>query len=187
MNDNQPRVVVLDRDGVINQESAEFVKTTDEWKPLAGSLNAIAELSRAGFLVTVATNQSGVGRGLLTTETLEAIHRKMIDCARAAGGKIDGIFVCPHRPDEGCDCRKPKPAMLQQIAIRFSCDPAGMHVIGDSIRDLEAAQSVGARPILVRTGNGRKSEKLLPANSPVRVFDNLADAARALINGLPQT
>lgn len=185
MNDNQPRIIVLDRDGVINQDSPEFVKTTDEWEPLPGSLDAIAALSRAGFLVTVATNQSGVGRGLLTAEILEAIHKKMADCIRGAGGRLDGIFVCPHRPDEGCDCRKPNPGMLHQIATRFSCDPAVLHVIGDSMRDLESAQAVGAEPILVRTGNGRESEKLLPAHSPVRVFDNLADAARALINDFP--
>ncbi|MDH3510489.1 MAG: D-glycero-beta-D-manno-heptose 1,7-bisphosphate 7-phosphatase [Gammaproteobacteria bacterium] len=185
MNDNRPQVIVLDRDGVINQDSPEFVKTTDEWLPLPGSLDAIAALSRAGFLVTVATNQSGVGRGLLTAEMLEEIHKKMVDSIRAAGGKLDGIFVCPHRPDDGCDCRKPNPGMLHQIARRFCSDPAGLRVIGDSIRDLEAAQAVGARPILVRTGNGRKTEKLLPDDSHVRVFDSLADVARALIKDLP--
>jgi D-glycero-D-manno-heptose 1,7-bisphosphate phosphatase len=185
VSDNRPRVIVLDRDGVINHESPEFVKTADEWEPLPGSLEAIAALGRAGFLVTVATNQSGVGRGLLTADTLEAIHEKMSASVQAAGGQLDGIFVCPHRPDEGCDCRKPNPGLLHQIAARFSCEPGHLLVIGDSIRDLEAAQSVDATPILVRTGNGRWSEKLLSGNSPVRVFDDLADAARAMINGLP--
>jgi D-glycero-D-manno-heptose 1,7-bisphosphate phosphatase len=142
VNDKRPQVIVLDRDGVINRDSPEFVKTIDEWVPLPGSLEAIATLSRAGFLVTVATNQSGVGRGLLTAEILGAIHKKMTDSIRAAGGRLDGIFVCPHRPDDGCDCRKPNPGMLQQIASRFCCDPAGLHVIGDSIRDLEAPRQL---------------------------------------------
>lgn len=186
MNDQRRQIIVLDRDGVINRDSTEFIKTIDEWVPLPGSLDAIAALSQAGFLVTVATNQSGVGRGLLAAETLEAIHEKMTDGIEAAGGRLDGIFVCPHRPDDGCDCRKPNPGMLHQIASRFSCDPAGLLVIGDSIRDLEAAQAVGAKQILVRTGNGRKSEKLLPDDSCVRVFDNLADVARALTIDLPQ-
>ena len=185
MSDNQPRIVVLDRDGVINHESAAYIKSTEEWEPLPGSLDAIATLCHAGFIVTVATNQSGVGRGFLTAETLDAIHEKMIDGVKAAGGNIDGIFICPHRPDEGCRCRKPNPGMLHQVADKFSCRPADMLVIGDSIRDLQAAEAVGARPILVRTGNGQKAEKLLAGNSPVRVFGNLADAARALINGLP--
>jgi D-glycero-D-manno-heptose 1,7-bisphosphate phosphatase len=184
MNENQTRIIVLDRDGVINEESDDYIKTPDEWIPLPGSLDAISALSRAGFRLAITTNQSGVGRGLYTLEMLESIHDKMIACIRAAGGKVDGIFFCPHLPDEGCDCRKPKPGMLRQVAMLFDCDPASLQVIGDSMRDLEAARSVGARPILVRTGYGRETEKLLPDNSPVRVFDNLAEAASALTNGL---
>lgn len=185
MNENQTRIIVLDRDGVINEESDDFIKTPDEWIPLPGSLDAISALSHAGFRIAVTTNQSGVGRGLYTLEMLESIHEKMITSIHAAGGEVDGIFFCPHLPDEGCDCRKPKPGMLRQVAMLFDCDPGSIQVIGDSMRDLEAAQSFGAKSILVRTGYGRETEKLLPDNYPVRVFDNLADAASALINGLP--
>lgn len=184
MSERQQRFIVLDRDGVINEDSDDFIKTPAEWLPLPGSLDAIAALGRAGFRITIATNQSGVGRGLYTIAILDAIHEKMINSIRAAGGKIDGIFFCPHLPDAGCDCRKPEPGMLLQAAALFSCDPSDLRVIGDSMRDLEAAQSVGARPILVRTGYGKDTERRLPADSTVAIFDNLADAAGDLIKDL---
>ena len=184
MSENQPRIIVLDRDGVINEESDEFVKSPAEWIPLAGSLEAIAALTHAGFRMAIATNQSGVGRGLYTVEMLESIHEKMIASIHAAGGKIDAVFFCPHLPSDNCDCRKPKPGLLLEVAKLFGCAPASMQIIGDSIRDLQAAQSVGAQSILVRTGYGQKSEKLLPGDSSIQVFDNLADAASALISGL---
>jgi len=182
---NQPRYIVLDRDGVINEESDEYIKTPAEWTPLAGSLDAIAALTRAGFRMAVATNQSGVGRGLYTVEMLESIHKKMFASIDAAGGKIDAVFFCPHLPTDACDCRKPKPGLLLEVAKLFDCAPASLQIIGDSIRDLQAAQSVGAKSILVRTGYGQKSEKLLPSDSAIQVFDNLADAASDLISGLP--
>lgn len=184
MSEIQRRFLVLDRDGVINEDSDDYIKSPDEWVPLPGSLDAIAALSRAGFRMTVATNQSGVGRGLYTLETLDAIHEKMMGSIRAAGGTIERIFFCPHTPEEGCDCRKPKPGMLLEAAALFACDPSACRVIGDSMRDLEAAELVGAEPILVRTGYGLETEEVLPVGSPVRVFDNLADAADELIQNL---
>jgi D-glycero-D-manno-heptose 1,7-bisphosphate phosphatase len=177
-----PRLVVLDRDGVINRDSDDFIKTPDEWQPLPGSLEAIASLCDAGFRVVVATNQSGVGRGLFDAEMLELIHRKMIDGIQAAGGELQGIFVCPHHPDENCDCRKPKPGLLRQIEQSLSQSLAGLPVIGDSKRDLDAAAAAGANGILVRTGNGVTTEKSLHDTDNIAVFDDLADAARALIH-----
>jgi len=184
MSNKQPGLVVLDRDGVINHDSPDFIKTPDEWRPLPGSLDAIAALSRAGFQVVVATNQSGVGRGLLTSDDLNAIHRKMLDNIRATGGQLQGIFVCPHRPDEACECRKPKPGLLRQVEVKFSCSLANCPVIGDSVRDLEAANAVQARAILVRTGNGTATEQAMADNDDLLVFDDLAGAAEKLIDEL---
>jgi D-glycero-D-manno-heptose 1,7-bisphosphate phosphatase len=175
------KLVVLDRDGVVNHESVEFIRTPDEWIPLPGSIEAIRDLSRAGFTVVVATNQSGVGRGHLTAVTLEAIHRKMTAAVEAAGGRIAGIFVCPHTPDANCDCRKPRAGLLRQIESAFGVSLAGRPIIGDSERDLRAAKAVGARAILVRTGNGLDAERLLAPQDCVPVYDDLAAAARDLI------
>jgi D-glycero-D-manno-heptose 1,7-bisphosphate phosphatase len=174
-------LVVLDRDGVINRESAAFIKSADEWLPLPGSLEAIATLSRAGFAVVVATNQSGVGRGLIRPSALEEIHRRMIQGVEQAGGKLAGIFFCPHRPEDDCSCRKPRPGLLQQIEAHFGCSLKGQPVIGDSARDLQAAAAVGARAILVRTGNGLKTERELDSSIEVEIFDDLAAAANSLI------
>ena len=154
-------LVILDRDGVINRESNEFVKTPDEWIPLAGSIQAIASLSEAGYTVAVASNQSGVARGLFDRKALRAMHRKLRRLVSSAGGHIDRIVVCPHGPDDGCACRKPKPGLLYRLGRHYRTDLAGVPVIGDSLRDLEAAERAGARPILVRTGNGRKTERAL--------------------------
>jgi D-glycero-D-manno-heptose 1,7-bisphosphate phosphatase len=173
--------VVLDRDGVINRESAAFIKSADEWLPLPGSLEAIGALSRAGFAVVVATNQSGVGRGLISRSALEEIHGRMVRGVEQAGGKLAGIFFCPHRPEDGCNCRKPRPGLLQQIEVQFGCSLKGRPVIGDSRRDLQAAEAIGARAILVRTGNGRQTERELDSGSMVEVFDDLAAAAESLI------
>lgn len=174
-------LVVVDRDGVINRESADFIRSPAEWSPLPGSLQAIADLTRAGFAVVVATNQSGVGRGLFSAETLADIHRKMTAAVEASGGRLAGIFVCPHAPGDGCDCRKPLPGLLRQIEAAFGVSLAGAPVVGDSERDIRAAQAVEARPILVRTGNGRATEALLAPGDGVEVFDDLAAAARSLI------
>lgn len=179
------RLVVLDRDGVINRESAEFIRTPDEWLPLPGSIEAIAALTRAGFTVVVASNQSGVGRGLFTADTLAAIHARMTGAVQAAGGRLDAIFFCPHRPEDGCDCRKPRPGLLRQIEARYGRSLAGQPVIGDSYRDLEAAWRVGARAILVRTGNGVETEGRLTPGSAVEVWPDLAAIATQLIAETP--
>ncbi len=175
-------LVILDRDGVINHDSAEFVKAPSEWVPIPGSIEAIASLDRAGYTVTVASNQSGLGRGLFDRRALRAMHRKLRKLVSAAGGHVDRIVVCPHAPGNGCACRKPKPGLLRRLGRHYGADLADTPVIGDSLRDLEAAASVGARPILVRTGNGRKTEKTLHDTfADIEIYDDLAAAASALV------
>jgi D-glycero-D-manno-heptose 1,7-bisphosphate phosphatase len=175
------KLVILDRDGVINRDSAEFVKNIDEFSPLPGSIDAIAVLFRAGYTVAVASNQSGLARGLFDRRALRAMHRKLRRLVAAAGGRIDRIIVCPHGPDDGCSCRKPRPGLLLRLARHYGTTLDGVPVIGDSLRDLEAAAAVGATPILVRTGNGRKTARRLPpALQEVPVFDDLAAAAKEL-------
>ncbi|MCS4504965.1 D-glycero-beta-D-manno-heptose 1,7-bisphosphate 7-phosphatase [Arhodomonas aquaeolei] len=173
-------LVILDRDGVINADSEAFIRTAAQWQPLPGSLEAIARLNRCGFDVVVCTNQSGVARGLITPADLEAIHARMLEAIRAAGGDLRGIFVCPHGPDDGCDCRKPAPGLLHQVARRLGRPVAGAHLVGDSARDLDAARAADARPLLVRTGKG---EATLAAGTAgdAPVFDDLASAAEAII------
>jgi D-glycero-D-manno-heptose 1,7-bisphosphate phosphatase len=176
------RLVILDRDGVINHDSREFVKSADEWLPLDGSIEAIATLSRAGFVVAVASNQSGLARGLFDTSSLAAMHKKLHDLVAVAGGRVDHIAICPHGPDDGCDCRKPRPGLLHQIGERFDTSLAGAPVVGDSLRDIQAAASVDARPILVRTGNGKRTEDMLPPElSSIEVYDDLGAAVTALL------
>lgn len=176
------RLVVLDRDGVINQDSAAFVKSAAEWIPLPGSIEAIARLTEAGFTVAVASNQSGLARGLFNRSALRGMHRKLRRLVAAEGGKVDRIVVCPHGPDDGCDCRKPGPGLLNRLARHYAIALDNVPVIGDSRRDLEAAISAGARPILVRTGNGEKTARALDgALRKVEVFADLATAADALI------
>lgn len=175
------RLVILDRDGVINRDSSEFVKSADEWQPLPDSIDAIAKLSRAGFTVAIASNQSGLARGLFDRRALRAMHRKLRALVAAAGGRVARIVVCPHAPDAACHCRKPKPGLLLRLAKFFGTDLDGVPVIGDSLRDLEAAVAVGATPILVRSGNGRSTEASLPKSlRNIAVYDNLAEAANAL-------
>lgn len=177
------RLVVLDRDGVINHDSDAFIKSAAEWKPIDGSLEAIALLSGNGFTVAVASNQSGIGRGLLDRSALYSIHRKMRRAARAAGGRIDCIVYCPHLPDDGCDCRKPAPGLLEQLARHYRVSLRGVPVVGDSERDLAAARAVSARPVLVLTGNGRKTKaELEKLRLPVECYDDLLAAAKALVN-----
>ena len=174
-------LVILDRDGVINRDSADFVKTPDEWQPLPGSIEAIAALSKAGFTVAVASNQSGLARGLLDRKALRAMHRKLRRLVASEGGRVDRIVVCPHGPDDGCRCRKPAPGLLERLAKHYGRSLAGVPVIGDSPRDLEAAAAAGAMPILVRTGNGTRTEAQLPgAFRNIRVYDDLAAAAAVL-------
>ncbi len=174
-------LIVLDRDGVINRDSPDFVKNPEEWIALPGSPEAIAQLTDAGFTVVVATNQSGVARGLFSPDMLTAIHNKMSAVITRAGGHIDAIHVCPHGPDEGCDCRKPGTGLLRDIAVTYACKPGELIVIGDSLRDLQSAWAFGAEAVLVRTGNGAETEHSLPTGRRVEVFDDLAAAAQWLV------
>lgn len=178
------RLVILDRDGVINEERADYVRSVDQWRPLPGSLKAIARLCRAGLAVAVATNQSGVGRGLMPASALEAIHARMHTAVRAAGGDLAGVFHCPHTPEDNCRCRKPLPGLLKQIERVVGLPVAGEYMVGDSMRDLEAGVAAGARPALVRTGFGAATERELPPESTVAVFDDLAAFAAWLLEGL---
>jgi D-glycero-D-manno-heptose 1,7-bisphosphate phosphatase len=174
------KLIILDRDGVINQDSADYVKSPDEWIALPGSLEAIARMNRAGYRVVVATNQSGLGRGMFNAATLNAIHAKFKIQLAKVGGVIDGIFICPHTPDDGCQCRKPLTGLYQSIAHRFDIDLAGIPSVGDSGRDLQAASAAGCQPWLVLTGNGPGT--LATSNLPpdTMVWDNLTAVAEAL-------
>ena len=168
------KLIVLDRDGVINEDSDAYVKTLEEWVPIPGSLEAIARLSKAGWTVAVATNQSGIARGMFDASTLADMHFRMQQLVMEQGGRIDLIVHCPHGPDEGCECRKPKPGMFRVIAEHFSLpDLKGVPVVGDSHRDLHAGLLLGGVPYLVRTGKGlRTLEGTLPSGT--QVFDDLA-------------
>ena len=146
------KLIILDRDGVINFDSDHFIKSPAEWKPIPGSLEAIARLTQAGYRVVVASNQSGIDRGLFDMDTLNAIHDKMHRAVRTAGGRIDAIFYCPHSADSNCSCRKPKPGMFERIAACFNADLGEAYAIGDSLRDLQAAARAGAKPVLVLSG-----------------------------------
>jgi D-glycero-D-manno-heptose 1,7-bisphosphate phosphatase len=152
------KLIILDRDGVINFDSDEFIKSPDEWIPIPGSLEAIARLNQAGYRVVVATNQSGVARGLFNIVTLNSIHQKMHAAAQRVGADIDAVFFCPHAADDNCDCRKPKPGMLHDIGKRFGAGLKGVPNVGDSLRDLQAGFVAGCTPYLVLTGKGEKTQ-----------------------------
>ena len=175
------KLVILDRDGVINQDSDQFIKNTTEWKPIPGSLEAIAKLNHAGYRVVVASNQSGIGRGLLDMGALNAINDKMYRVLGQVGGRIDALFYCPHAAEANCDCRKPKPGMFVDIAQRFNVALAGVPCIGDSLRDLQAAATAGAQPMLVLTGKGAKTKIAggIPDGTPI--FADLAQAVRHIV------
>lgn len=176
------KLVVLDRDGVINFDSARFIKSPDEWRAIPGSLEAIATLNQRGYRVVVATNQSGIGRGLLDMAAFNAINDKMTRQLAHVGGRIDAIFYCPHAADSQCQCRKPLPGMLHEIGRRFNSDLKDVPAVGDALRDLQAAHAVGARPYLVTTGKGKLTlkENALPATTVV--FDDLATVAQHLVS-----
>ncbi len=175
------KLIILDRDGVINQDSDNYIKSVDEFIPLPGSIEAIARLNQAGYRVTVATNQSGIARGYYDIATLNAMHEKLRRLLSSHGGVIDMIAFCPHGPDDNCNCRKPKAGMYRDIAKRFEISLQGVPVIGDSLRDLTAANEVGARPILVRTGKGERTLEKGEGLEGVEVYDNLAAAVSALL------
>lgn len=177
------KLIILDRDGVINEDSEQFIKSPEEWVPIAGSLEAIARLHREGYRVVVITNQSGVARGLFDTDTLMKIHAKMIESVRAKGGEIDSIFFCSHGPDDGCRCRKPLPGLFEEVSDRLKTNLHGVYAVGDSERDLVAARAVQARPVLVRTGKGKRTARKSKQLDGVPIFDDLVSFTDALLSG----
>lgn len=181
------KLVILDRDGVINEDSDAYVKSVEEWIPLPGSIEAIAQLYKAGYTIVVATNQSGVGRGLFDLDELEAMHAKLADLLLDAGAELAGIFYCPHQPEDQCHCRKPAPGLLDAIAGEFDLSLSGVPIVGDSLRDLQAGLAHHCEPILVRTGKGKKTEVKLPDQPEIelqqaRVFDDLSQVANYLLD-----
>ncbi len=175
------KLIILDRDGVINEDSDEYIKSVDEWQPIPGSIEAICKLSQHEYRVVVATNQSGIARGLFDLDALTQMHEKLHQLLNNAGGKVEAIFFCPHGPDDGCDCRKPKPGMLRDISDRLRVDLNGVPVVGDSLRDMQAAEAVGARPILVRTGKGARTLEKLGKNTNYETYDDLSACVDALL------
>ncbi|MDP5007413.1 MAG: D-glycero-beta-D-manno-heptose 1,7-bisphosphate 7-phosphatase [Glaciimonas sp.] len=179
------KLIILDRDGVINQDSDAFIKSPDEWVAIKGSLEAIARLNQAGYRVVVATNQSGIARGLFDIQDLNAIHQKMHAAAQIVGAEIDAVFFCPHAADDHCDCRKPKPGMFHDIARRFEINlrnhVAGVPVVGDSLRDLQAGFVAGCTPHLVLTGKGEKTLEKGGLPPGTTVYPNLAAVVDALL------
>lgn len=174
------KLIVLDRDGTINHDSDQYIKSPAEWKPIPGSLEAIARLNHGGWRVVVATNQSGLARGLFDMATLNAIHAEMHRAAAHAGGRIDAIFFCPHAADADCGCRKPRPGMLHEIARRLNVELAGVPVVGDSLKDLQAAAAVGAQPMLVLTGKGKRTREAGELPAGTEIYPDLAAIAARL-------
>lgn len=179
------KIIVLDRDGVINEDSDDYIKSPEEWVAVPGSLEAIAALNMIGYKVTVATNQSGLGRGLFDEIALAKIHQKMCSMVEESGGFIEGVFYCPHLPDAGCECRKPRTGLLARIEDELYDTLAGCYFVGDSLKDLQAARAFNMKPVLVRTGKGRVTENQLIEleGDPIPVFDNLAQFVEL---GLPR-
>jgi D-glycero-D-manno-heptose 1,7-bisphosphate phosphatase len=174
------KLVILDRDGTINEDSDQYIKSPAEWKPIPGSLQAIARLTQGGWRVVVATNQSGIARGLFDMATLNAIHAEMHRAVNLAGGRIEAIFFCPHAAEANCGCRKPRPGLLREIASRMDVELDGVPMIGDSLRDLEAAAAAGAKPCLVLTGKGKKTRAAGGLPPGTEIFADLAAAAARL-------
>lgn len=176
------KLIILDRDGVINEDSDAYIKSPEEFIPLPGSLEAISRLKKAGYTIAVATNQSGIARGYFDETTLAAMHEKLARLLDQHGGAIDYIAYCPHGPDDHCACRKPQPGLLQEISKHFKTDLHDVPMIGDSLRDIQAAQTVGGNPILVKTGKGERTlETATTELEHVPVYANLANAVDALL------
>lgn len=175
------KLIILDRDGVINHDSDAFIKSPDEWKPLPGALEAIARLNQANYRVVVATNQSGIARGLFDMSDLNAINMKMHEAAQVLGASIDAVFFCPHLAEDNCDCRKPKPGMFNEIANRYNISLRGVPTVGDSLRDLQAGYSVGCVPYLVLTGKGKKTQETGGTPPGTIVLPNLAAVVDKLL------
>ncbi|WP_396588066.1 D-glycero-beta-D-manno-heptose 1,7-bisphosphate 7-phosphatase [Bermanella sp. R86510] len=175
------KIIVLDRDGVINLDSDEYVKTLDEWQPITGSIKAIALLSKAGYKIAVATNQSGIARGYFDETTLAQMHEKMRNLVKAEGGEIDYITYCPHGPDDNCQCRKPLPGLIDQIEQLSGLSCANSYMVGDSLRDLQAGVAKGLKPVLVLTGKGQRTlDKGMPLDD-VAIFDDLLEFSEWLL------
>ena len=174
-------LILLDRDGVINADSDAFIKSPEEFHPLPGSLEAIARLKRAGWHIWVCTNQSGVARGLFDLATLAAIHARLAHLLAAHDATLDGLLYCPHGPDDHCDCRKPRPGLFEQVAAATGHNLTHVPAVGDSLRDLQAARAVGARPILVRTGKGERTLAAGTGLDGVAIYPDLAAVADALL------
>jgi len=179
------KLVILDRDGTVNVDSPDYVKSPDEWTPLPGALEAIARLNHAGWHVVIATNQSGLGRGLFDVSTLNEMHVKMHLLLAEVGGRVDAVFYCPHAPEAGCHCRKPAPGLYEQIGERYGIDLRGVPVVGDTVKDVHGAMAAGCEPHLVLTGKGAVYQgRALPDNFPAetRVHADLAAFADFLIS-----
>jgi D-glycero-D-manno-heptose 1,7-bisphosphate phosphatase len=174
------KLVILDRDGTINYDSDDYIKSPAEWRPIPGSLEAIGRLTQAGYRIVVATNQSGIARGLFDTATLIAIHDVLQRGAAQAGGRVDAFFFCPHGADSDCECRKPRPGMLREIARRFNVSLSDVFMVGDTQRDLDAAAAAGAKPVLVLTGKGEKTRADGRMPPGTQVFADLAAFAQRL-------
>ena len=175
------QLIILDRDGVINEDSDEYIKSPTEWNPIRGSLEAIARLHRAGWRVVVATNQSGIARKLFDLDTLARIHETMHRRVIEGGGLIEAVFFCPHGPADKCNCRKPLPGMFHDIAARLRIDLQGVPAIGDSLRDIQAAQAAGASPHLVKTGKGFGTVSHPDFDPAVPVYNDLYSAVDHLL------
>lgn len=180
---NTMKLIILDRDGVINQDSDAYIKSADEWIPIKGSLEAIARLNHGGCTVVVVSNQSGIARGYFGIDALTAMHQKMDEMLSKLGGQVDAVFYCPHGPEDACVCRKPKPGMLLDVGQRYNVPLNDVVFIGDSISDITAARNANAKSMLVRTGKGAKAEKILLAEgrNSTPVFNDLASAVDALL------
>ena len=180
------KLIILDRDGVINEDSDEYIKSPEEFIPLPGSLEAIARLKQAGYTVAVATNQSGIARGYYDETILAAMHEKLARLLDVKGGGIDFIAYCPHGPNDNCSCRKPLPGLLYEIGTHFKIDLTNVPMIGDSLRDIQAARTVGGYPILVKTGKGERTLATTPSEEldEVPVYSNLAAAVDAILKNV---
>ena len=183
------KLIILDRDGVINEDSDEYIKSPDEYIPIPGSLEAISLLNKAGFTVVVASNQSGIARGYFSLETLQQMHAKLSSLLADKGGKIDKIYFCPHSPDDDCDCRKPRPGLFLKILQDYPVEPRGVIVIGDSLKDLQVARAVNMVPVLVRTGKGTLTEAAIQNDknigkqfADVKIFDDLSQAVEEVLD-----
>ncbi len=181
-------LLILDRDGVINQDSDGYIRSLADWTPVPGSIEAIAALSKAGFRIAIATNQSGLSRGYFTLDDMEEIHQRLCQLVENEGGEIAGIFYCPHLPDEGCDCRKPATGLLQAIEAELETPVADSYFVGDSLKDLQAARAMHCKPVLVLTGKGPKTQQQLGAEGvdlrdpqEVPIYPDLAAAAQAIL------